>query len=69
MAVIHHVELGVEADVPDQTVDIWTEPPPNGGGWIAGPAPWPRDDFGVAHKPVEDPEPAKAKSAKAEPKE
>jgi hypothetical protein len=68
MAVIHHEALGVEKDVPEQTVEIWTEPPP-GPGWVEGPAPWPRDDYGVPHKPDDDDQPAKAKSAKAEPKE
>jgi hypothetical protein len=57
MAVIYHDVLGVESDVADEQVEVFCVPVEEGGpGWIEGPAPWPRDDFGVAHKP--DPKPA-----------
>ena len=44
MPVVHHPELHVEKDVPEEHVPILSE-----SGWVEGPAPedWDRDDFGV----------------------
>lgn len=49
MAVMYHPEVGVEVDVPDAHIEIFCGE--DGSGWIEGPAPWPRDDFGVAMPP------------------
>lgn len=44
MSLIHQVIDGVprEAEVPDDTVAIWQD-----SGWVPGPWPGRRDDFGV----------------------
>ena len=75
MPVVHHPELHVEKDVPEEHLAILPET-----GWVEGPAPddWERDDFGVlipleVETPEEEPakkstKPAKS-AAKAETKE
>lgn len=54
MPFIHHPDLGVEREVPDDTVDIWCGDPGWRPGTLEDPEPWPPADQADPDEPSTD---------------